>query len=158
MCPQRLPDLLADAEERQMSSLCNAISAQIDDILQGESVSSREVRADRPDQCSIITDRFIIIFYRDNGGGLITSTIKYLDAPEIFRENIPSYTICKMLPIFLPDYSKEIVRSPYDIKEEINNVKVILRVIRENNISFREIFFFFMGHCEGYTQSNEYVD
>jgi hypothetical protein len=62
-----------------------------------------------------------------------------------------------MLPIFSPDYSENIVESPYIIQEEIDNVKVILRGIRDNNISSRDIFFFFMGHCEGYTRSNEYI-
>lgn len=141
-----------------MNSLCDTINSQIDDILQGESVSSREVRSDGPGQCSIITERFVIIFYRDNRGGLITSTIRYLDISEFFRENIPFYTICKMLPIFSSDYHGEIIESPYLIQEEIDNVKVILKGIRDNNISSRDIFFFFMGHCEGYTQSNEYIE
>ncbi len=137
-----------------MSSLCDALNSQINDILQGESVSSREVRSDGPDQCSIITDRFVITFYRDDRGGLVTSTIMYLDISETFRDNIPFYTICEIFSTFSSDYSKDITRSPYLIQEEIDNVKIILKAIRDNNISSRDIFFFFIGHCEGYTQSN----
>jgi hypothetical protein len=130
----------------------------MDDILEGESVSNRGARSGGPDQCSIITERFVITFYRDDRGGLITSTITYLDIPEIFRENIPFYTIREIFPIFSYDCSEDIVGSPYDIQEEINNVKVILKGIRDNNISSRDIFFFFMGHCEGYTRSHEHIE
>lgn len=61
-----------------MNSLCDAVESQIDHILRGEPVSSRQVRSDGPDQCSIITERFVITFYRDNRGGLITSTIIWI--------------------------------------------------------------------------------
>jgi hypothetical protein len=141
-----------------MSSLCSAVNSQIDDILQGEPVSNREVRPDGPDQCSIITEEFVITFYRDNRGGLITSTIRYLDISEFFRENIPFYTIREIFPIYSYDCSEKITRSPYKIQEEIENVKVVLKGIRDNNISSRDIFFFFMGHCEGYSRAREYIE
>lgn len=138
-----------------MSSLCDAVNSQIDDILQGETVLSREVHPDGSDQCSIITERFVLTFYRDNRGGLITSTIKYLDIPEFFRENIPLYTIREIFLTYSYDLSEKITAFPYDIQEEIDNVKLILRGLRDNFISSRDLFFFFMGHCEGYSRARE---
>jgi hypothetical protein len=140
-----------------MNSLCEVIKSQKDDILQEESVSSVEVRSGGPDQCSLITDQFIITFYFDRRGGFVVSNIKYLDIPEIYSENIPFYTIFQILPYFNPDYSIgiDIDRSSLSIEEEISRVKIILKGIREHKISSRDLFFFFAGHCSGYTRSDE---
>jgi hypothetical protein len=140
-----------------MNSLCEVIASQIDDILEGESISSWEILSNGAEQCSVITERFIITFYLDRRGDFVVSNIRYLDIPDIYREDIPFYTIFQILPYFITDNSTDIdiERSSRTIEEEISRVRIILKGIREHKISSRDLFFFFAGHCAGYTSSHE---
>jgi hypothetical protein len=145
------------AEERGMNSLYEVIRSRIDDILEGEAISSWEVLSNGNEQCSVITERFIVIFYLDRRGDFVTSNIRYLDIPDIYSENIPFYTISQVLPYFITDNSIDIdmERSSRTIEEEISRVRTILKGIREHKISPRDLFFFFAGHCAGYTRSHK---
>jgi hypothetical protein len=139
-----------------MSPLYEVISSQIDKILEGESIASWEIESNGPEQCTVITERFIITFYLDRRGDFVVSNIKYLNIPDIYSENIPFYTIFQVLPYFTPDYSVgiDIERASRSVEEEISIVKIVLKGIRQHKISPRDLFFFFAGHCSGYTRSH----
>jgi hypothetical protein len=134
-----------------MSLLGEIVGRRIGEILHREEISSWDVHCRESDVCSVVTSRFELTLFIDNRNQQVTSTIEYSDIPERFKCALPVRVVSEMFPDLHLNDGFTVQDLGKRIEIELDNVEALFATIRENEITYRDLFFFYDGYNAGYT-------
>lgn len=141
-----------------MNSLCETVRSEIATAFGAESIMDWEVVHETPHSCNVRTPRFLITFYMDPRNQLVSSSVTFPGVGEEYKEALYSHIISRLFPSIV--WNGQTGTGPLSrrIALEVENVRNILEAMSEENISPRDLLYFYLGYNCGHSDGSDYGD
>jgi hypothetical protein len=135
-----------------MNDLYNAVKLNIVCLADLTSVEDARVISDESELCRVIFDGISIEIRQDQRDKSVISSLVFNNTTTQYREELFTHILMSMFRYvnFRKEKSNDIDRM---VAVELFNISAIIREVRANNLSPRDLYYFHRGHCAGYTDS-----